>query len=122
MIISFGKTYHLLPKKTVTRRNWTERHFQQVLWMWKSGNRRLDAYDKNPRNGGVKIGVIDLTAEPFRQRLADMPAADLEKEGGDCLTVKEFAEKYFEGDLELNLAVVNFRFTSEKEGDRDADT
>ncbi|HDY87563.1 MAG TPA: hypothetical protein ENH82_05525 [bacterium] len=93
-IISFAKTgdEFLSGKKTVTRRNWTLR--QYLMWknFWLTGNLIHDAYDKLPRNGGKKIGQLQLTERPYRYLLKYMTAEDLIAEGGMCSTIKEFCE------------------------------
>lgn len=91
-IISFAKTVDelLSDKKTVTRRDWSDKQFEMWCNFWDDGHLIHDAYDKSPRNGGKKISRFELTYRPYRERLEDMPLADLITEGGMCKTVKEF--------------------------------
>lgn len=110
MIISFGKTQHLLSQKSVTRRNWSKRQRDTLDKAWREGRHRHKAYDRNPRNGGQQIGWLTLTQRPYRETLEDMPQEDLILEGGDCQTVQAFAEKYFNGNLELTVTVIRFHY------------
>jgi len=79
MIISFAwTTPSILDRtKTVTRRDWTTEYARK----FHAGD-IVDAYDKNPRAGGKKIGQVHLTSAPYRQRLTDMPNSHFEREGG----------------------------------------
>lgn len=91
-IISFSitKEEFLSGKKTVTRRDWAESHFEMWVRMWDTNRRVHDAYDTIPRAGGSKIGEFRLTDRPYMEKLADMPVTDLRAEGGMCSTLQEF--------------------------------
>jgi hypothetical protein len=91
-ILSFALTKgeFLSGKKTVTRRDWSESHYQTWVRMWDTDRRIHDAYDNIPRAGGSKIGELRLTQRPYRERLSDMPVEDLIAEGGMCSTLAEF--------------------------------
>jgi len=110
MIISFAWTVDALlaGRKTCTRRQWGDRYFGQWVRAWREGRLIHDAWDKLPRAGGRKIARMELTCEPYRQALRDMPVEDLEAEGGYWDTVEEFAE-LFGGDLDRVVTVVRFR-------------
>jgi len=77
-IISFAWTTQALfeGKKTVTRRDWNDRYAVS----FRKGD-YVQAYDKNPRAGGRKMGIIRLTADPYKQWLHDVTDADEVKEG-----------------------------------------
>ena len=79
MIISMAWTTgaFLADKKSVTRRFWTPKYAAK----FHAGD-IVDAYDKSPRNGGKKIGLIRLTKDPYPQKLSDMPDDHFEREGG----------------------------------------
>ena len=78
MIISFAWTTAALlaGRKTVTRRQWSRayaaRFYRGMI---------VDAYDRQPRYGGKRIAVIQLTHVPIYQLDADMQDADFEGEG-----------------------------------------
>ena len=93
-ILSFSMTKNefLADKKTVTRRNWADAHFSMWVRMWDTNRRVHDAYDNTPRVGGKKIGEIELTARPYKEKLADMPVEDLMAEGGMCKSLEEFCD------------------------------
>jgi len=78
-IISFAWTTDafLDGTKTVTRRDWND-----VYAMSFHKDEILDAYNKSPRAGGCKIGVIRLTIDPYKQKLKFMPDSHFEREGG----------------------------------------
>lgn len=78
MIISFAWTTAALlaGRKTVTRRQWMRSYAEKFY-----KGQIIDAYDKQPRFGGKRIAVIQLTHDPVYQLDADMPDADFEGEG-----------------------------------------
>ncbi len=91
-IISFTKTVNEFKsgKKTVTRRDWSQRYFLMWQKWWMDGKRVHTAYDKNPRSGGKQIGRFELTMLPYHEKLKDMPVEDLLAEGGMCETRPDF--------------------------------
>lgn len=111
--ISFGWTTEYLGNKTVTRRDWEDSHAEKFIRAYRD-RKIIKAYDKDPRYGGVIIGSVLLTAEPFRQPLAEMPFADLIAEGGMCETVEQFVTKYFDGNFDQSPWVINFNFEGNK--------
>lgn len=115
MILSFGWTTKALldGKKTVTRRVWTEKYFEQWKSAWARGDHRHRAYDRSPRSGGKPIGIIVLTCEPYKERLRDMPIEDLKAEGGLWASKEEFMEAFGGPDVET----VVVRFVFEKTGE-----
>lgn len=77
-IISFAHTTPALlaGRKTVTRREWKH------SWAMKfSAGDYIQAYDKDPRYGGRKVAIIQLTVKPYLQDLIRMPFSDYECEG-----------------------------------------
>ena len=113
--ISFGYTAQYLPKKTVTRREWKDDHaakFTNALnkAIGEGKRLRVPAIDKGYHAGGKQIGWLIISDHPYKQRLMDMPSRELKAEGGMCVTVEEFATKYFKGDLDKEVWVVNFKF------------
>jgi hypothetical protein len=110
MLISFAWTtpQFLDGTKTVTRRNWSVRTFNQWLKAWDEGRLQHDAWDKNPRNKGQKIGTLQLTERPYQERLGDFPEADLEAEGGLWPTVQDYIDLQG-GNPEKVLVVIRFR-------------
>lgn len=78
MLISFAWTRgpFLADIKTVTRRHWRNSYahkFQEGMI--------VDAYDKLPYRGGVIIGQIRLTKQPYLQRTGLMTEEDYVREG-----------------------------------------
>lgn len=113
MIISFGWTADYLPPrgtKNMTRRIWAPSKLASWQSAWDKGQREHDALDKKIADGGTRIGTVVLTERPFIQRLGDMPPSDVVREGGMVETVEEFIFKYFEGDREKKVVVVEFEF------------
>ena len=95
MNLSFAWTTEafLSGRKTCTRRpHWAHQYFDLWVKAWREGRRRHQAWDKNARWGGKRIGSFRLTCEPYLERLCDMPVEDLEAEGGLWDTVEEFIE------------------------------
>lgn len=78
MIISFAWTSPALiaGRKTVTRRDWTPEHAAK----FRAGD-TVQAYDANPRNGGKRIALIRLTADPYVERSNETPPEDYAREG-----------------------------------------
>lgn len=123
MIISFAWTtpQFLDGTKTVTRRSWSEssaprvRTFEQWRNAWDDHRLAHDAWDKNPRNGGKKVGTFMMTARPYRERLGDFPESDLAAEGGLWATVQDYIDLQG-GDPGKVLVVIRFRkLTGERE-------
>ena len=79
-------------KKKVTRRSWSDRHFDMWVSFWENDRLVHDAWDNNPRAGGKKIGEFRLTSRPYQEQLKDMPPADLIEEGGMCSSLDDFYE------------------------------
>lgn len=77
-IISFAWTTPALlaREKTVTRRDWKSSYAKT----FHKGD-LLQAWDRSPRFGGKKVGVIRLTHTPYRERLCDIPQGDWWNEG-----------------------------------------
>ncbi|NEP55992.1 MAG: ParB N-terminal domain-containing protein [Symploca sp. SIO2G7] len=118
MILSFGYTADKLHQKTVTRRDWKERYAQQFIKSFREG-KLVDAYDKSPRNGGKKVAALRLTAEPYQEKLEDMPESEVTLEGYPELSKQEFIDKFF-GDFDTAqpLWVVRFAVVPFSPGDR----
>lgn len=78
MFISFAWTTpaYLSGRKTCTRRNWVDWYAAK----FHKGD-LVDAYDKNPRNGGHKIGLARLTHTPYQESTSQFPPEDYEAEG-----------------------------------------
>jgi len=108
-ILSFALTKEefLSGKKTVTRRDWSESHYQMWARMWDTDRHIHDAYDNIPRAGGCKIGELRLTHRPYKERLGDMPVEDLNAEGGMCSSLKEFS-KLIGKDPQEYITVIRF--------------
>ena len=113
MLISFAWTTGVLlqGRKTVTRRyHWTPGYFAKWQEAWDRGQRRHDAYDKLPRNGGKRVGYIDLTCRPYLEPLCDMPESDLDAEGGLWTDKADFIG---DSDPRRPIPVIRFRFVPE---------
>jgi hypothetical protein len=77
MILVFSWTTEALlaGQKTVTRRDWADKHaakFREGVV--------VQAYDKNPRNKGIQVGTL-IVKEITRQRTGLMTRADYRDEG-----------------------------------------
>jgi hypothetical protein len=114
MFISFAWTtpQFLDGSKTVTRRDWSDRTFAQWCRAWDEGRLEHDAWDKNPRCKGQKVGRFTLTARPYRERLGDFPESDLAAEGGLWPTVQDYIDLQG-GDPDKVLAAIRFRKLTE---------
>ena len=78
-IISFAETTPALlaGAKTVTRREWTEKHARS----FKAGE-LVQAWSKGPRVKGAKrVGTIRLTATPYQEMSDCVPFEDYDAEG-----------------------------------------
>jgi len=78
-IMSFVMTVEALlqGKKRASRRFWSDKTAAQ----FKKGD-LVQAFNKNPRNGGECIAIIRLTKNPFRQHLDEITEKDFHAEGG----------------------------------------
>lgn len=90
MIISFGHTTPALlaGRKTVTRRDWSDRQFEIIHRYWQQGL-ALDAWSASPRNRAADpkaVGKIVMTHEPVRESSDVAPESDYEAEGFVYLT------------------------------------
>ena len=72
--------------KSVTRRNWTDRHSR----LFTDGTQAL-VWNKQARFGGEPIGVLELTENPFKQSTGEMTVQDYDMEG-----FLELDTKYYE--------------------------
>lgn len=108
MIISFGWTTSafLAGDKTCTRRQWSPRHMAAWQKAYDQGRLIHDAWDKNPRCRGQRIGQIRLACRPYYERLADMHPDDLAAEGGLWTSIEEFITLF--GDPAQEVCVVRF--------------
>lgn len=120
-IISFAKTVDefLSGKKTCTRRRWNLKHLKMWQNLYDTGKLIHDAYDKNPRNGGKKIGQLRLTARPYLEQLFQMPLEDLENEGGTCKTRKEFY-KFIGMEPDQTVTVIRFEKVEDEKDNQDS--
>lgn len=93
-ILSFSLTSKkfLEGKKTVTRRDWSQKHYRMWVGLWEKDKLVHDAWDNIPIAGGKRIGRFKLTSRPYKEQLKDMPPQDLEAEGGMCSTLEDFYE------------------------------
>ena len=114
MIISFAWTTRsfLAGEKTCTRRRWDDRYFQKWVDAYVEGRTIHDAYDKTPRFGGKKVGRLELTCKPYKERLTDMPDDDVIAEGGLWADKREFIDLF--GDPEEVVCVIRFKPILEK--------
>ncbi|MCG5062190.1 MAG: hypothetical protein KA714_30550 [Limnoraphis sp. WC205] len=114
--ISFGYTTpQLFEGKSVTRRCWKDSYAQNFIKRWQRGITTYIALDKDRRWGGKQIGTITLTCCPYKQRLSDMPEADLAAEGFPELNAQEFIQRFFKGNDQQRVWVIRFKFTPELE-------
>ncbi len=115
MYISFAWTtpQFLDGSKTVTRRDWKDSYFQRWCNAWDEDRKTHDAWDKNPRCKGQKVGRFILTARPYRERLGDFPESDLAAEGGLWATVQDYINLQG-GDPEKVMVVIRFKKISEE--------
>ena len=114
-IISFAWTTVALlaHKKTVTRRDWSDRTYLMWLKAWEENRLIQPAWDQAPFvKGAKKIGDIKLTCSPYRERLGDMPESDVPLEGGLWATKKDYIE-YMGGDRNKVLTVVRFELLAD---------
>jgi hypothetical protein len=109
MIITFAWTtpQFLAGIKSVTRRDWSDRTFQQWCKAWDERRLVHDAYDKSPRCGGHKVGEFRLTARPYREQLGDFPESDLAAEGGLWGSVQDYIDLQG-GDPDKAFVVIRF--------------
>lgn len=79
LIISFARTTAALiaGRKTVTRREWTIRTFEQFH---RRVGEEVQAWSKSPRAGGRRIGTIRLVSVDW-ERTCKIPGSDWEGEG-----------------------------------------
>ena len=109
--ISFGKTLNelLYNNKTVTRRLWKDATANTFINYFEE-SKEIPALNKSLRNGGQEIGLLKLTEKPFKQNLKKLTTEDLVKEGFPKLSIKEFIDKFFDGNQNQDVWVINFKF------------
>src|SRR5687768_3512885 len=115
--ISFGWTAQYLDTKTQTRRTWKDSHATKFCNAFDRAGAagqqlRVPAIDKGYHAGGKQIGWCVIVNRPYKQRLGHMPEKDLLAEGGMSATVAEFIEKYFAGNADVEVWVIDFEFIS----------
>lgn len=113
MIISFGWTADYLPpkgSKDTTRRIWSDRTFGAWCRAWDNHKLIHDAVNKQLCFGGEYIGKIKLIEKPFKEPLSRMTHEEVVREGGMVASPEEFIGKYFDGDCDLEVAVIRFQF------------
>ncbi|BAZ31162.1 hypothetical protein NIES4074_36340 [Cylindrospermum sp. NIES-4074] len=121
MIISFSLTLKLAEKlevpeplkagiKTVTRRNWSDKTFDQITKAYDQGRKQHSAWNNcSFVPGACPIGIIELTHRPYWEKLGDMPESDVFAEGNLWASKKEFI-KMLRLPLDKKLCVVRFQF------------
>ena len=99
MILSFGWTSHLLPPrgcKDTTRRIWSDKTLNSWVKAYNTHPDKLHkAYDKSAFAKGKQIGWLRLKEVPFVERLGDITAEEVAREGHPELKTGEFIERYF---------------------------
>ncbi|HEC92628.1 MAG TPA: hypothetical protein ENI51_06530 [Candidatus Atribacteria bacterium] len=77
-IISFAWTSEAFKagRKTVTRRKWSHEYAQR----FKKGD-ICQAFDRQPRYGGKRIGYLKIVKDLYWECISDMPDSDFEAEG-----------------------------------------
>lgn len=82
-IISYAQTTPavIARRKRRTRRAWSPKYAAGF-----HAGEQCQAYDKSPRNGGKRFGIIVLTAAPFLQSTSLLTPDDWEAEGFEYLT------------------------------------
>ncbi len=77
-IISYSWTTQALLErvKNCTRRSWDDKYAAS----FNKGD-VVEAWDRSPRYGGIKLGTIKLTAKPYQQNTSDMTMLDFKREG-----------------------------------------
>ena len=81
MIISFAWTTDAFKagRKDRTRRYWTEKYAK--IFLDRIDKKRIhDAYDRQPRFGGKRIGLLIVTSMK-KEHMSKMPDEDYEREG-----------------------------------------
>lgn len=63
-------------RKRKTRRSWNDRYARS----FHEGD-LVQAYDRGPRVGGKRIGIIRLLLDPYQQRTSEMSFREFEDEG-----------------------------------------
>jgi len=81
--------------KTETRRVWSPEYARRF-----KKDKLVQAYDRQPRFRGMKIGINRLTKDAYQQWLHEMTMENIRKEGGLWNSVEEFIE-LFGGDAEV---------------------
>ena len=93
-IISFAWTVEplVLGQKTCTRRNWSDDYAMRF-----ENNDYVQAFDREPREGGQCVATIQLTCDPYKEFLMDMTDEEEKEEGGVWGSAKAFIEAYHRG-------------------------
>jgi len=115
--VSFGGIpTEVIPTKTVTRRQWKPSYMKKFLDAYdraqeSSSTLRIPAIDKGFYAKGKQIGWLAVSQKPYLEKLVYMPFQDLIAEGGMCDSVNDFANRYFGGNLDLEVWVIRYQFT-----------
>lgn len=108
-IISFAWTVEPLVrgKKTCTRRNWSDDYAGRF-----KNNDYVQAFDREPRDGGKCVATIQLTCDPYKEFLMDMTDEEEKAEGGVWGSARAFIEAYCRGAdaiFDYELWVIRFQ-------------
>ena len=108
-IISFAWTVEPLVRgqKTCTRRNWSDDYARRF-----KNNDYVQAFDREPREGGQCVATIQLTCDPYKEFLMDMTDEEEKAEGGVWGSAKAFIEAYCRGAdaiFDYELWVIRFK-------------
>jgi|GEM_PF-1937337 len=97
--------------KTVSRRNWKEATYDRICNQFDRGFPRHIALSSMPFVvGSEKCGEIVLTTRPYRERIEDMPDADLYHEGNLWKSKQDFIQSLKICPNTL-MTVIRFEFT-----------
>ena len=120
MILSFSITAKLAKengvadpliagRKTVTRRLWKDSTALKFSRAYENGS-IVQAWNNAPYAKGIHIADIRLTANPYQEKLGDMPEQDLDSEGGFWDSKEAFISTVCNGKPNPNLIVWVCRF------------
>ena len=108
MIISFAWTTEALLSgiKKCSRRDWDDKYAKR----FRAGE-KYQAFDHNPRVGGKRVGIIEMTCNPYKERLDLITDEEEKLEGGLWGSAEEYIRAFCEGakvSREKEIYVIRF--------------
>ncbi len=96
--------------KTVSRRDWTDKHAQKWINNFNNGNKVHLAWSKLPMaKGAKKLGTFELVCAPYKEKLSDISLEDTVAEGGFWDTPQDYINEFSKGNPDREVWVIRWK-------------